>query len=187
MFNHSTTDMIPIVNFFVCFNFESRDGAAIFFSMHIWNLIHDAPFHCHRNVTALSPENTGCHLTTKCHSGTLTQARKEKSELKQLILMTTKCFSSIKMKMIYTSCRFLLLLWISILKRKINFLYVKNLRQCDTFKNSPFKESFCCKLACHSTFFEHLIKNSTLLLSCTVDINHHKMIHFSFACFFGGI
>ena len=126
--------------------------AAIFFSMHIWNLIHDAPFHCHRNVTALSPENTGCHLTTKCHSGTLTQAPKEKSELKQLILMTTKCFSSIKMKMIYTSCRFLLLLWISILKRKINFLYVKNLRQCDTFKNSPFKESFCWKLACHSTF-----------------------------------
>ena len=108
--------------------------AAIFFSMHIWNLIHDAPFHCHRNVTALSPENTGCHLTTKCHSGTLTQAPKEKSELKQLILMTTKCFSSIKMKMIYTSCRFLLLLWISILKRKINFLYVKNLRQCDTFR-----------------------------------------------------
>ena len=152
MFNHSTTDMISIVIFFVCFSFESRDGAAIFFSMHIWNLIHDAPFHCHRNVTALSPENTGCHLTTKCHSGTLTQAPKEKSELKQLILMTTKCFSSIKMKMIYTSCRFLLLLWISILKRKINFLYVKNLRQCDTFKNSPFKESFCCKLACHSTF-----------------------------------
>ena len=129
-----TMYMISMVIFFVCLRFWYR--AAIFFSMHIWNLIHDAPFHCHRNVTALSPENTGCHLTTKCHSGTLTQAPKEKSELKQLILMTTKCFSSIKMKMIYTSCRFLLLLWISILKRKINFLYVKNLRQCDTFKNS---------------------------------------------------
>ena len=40
------------------------------------------------------------------------------------------------------------------------------------------------KISMSLNLFEHLIKNSTLLLGCTVGINHPKMIHFSFACFF---
>ena len=64
-------------------------SSAIFFSMHIWNLIHDAPFHCHRNVTAPSRKyrvSPSLSCSTKCHSWTSSvwhEGRKEKSEIER--------------------------------------------------------------------------------------------------------
>ena len=89
-------------------------GGPQFFSMHIWNLIHDAPFHCHRNVTAkpsFKPARGRRLLrqrkiqgvtfyAAKCHS-TLVSSAYDKRALKEkswalILMMTTNLDFAIK-------------------------------------------------------------------------------------------
>ena len=137
-------------------------SSAIFFSMHIWNLIHDAPFHCHRNVTAPSRKyrvSPSLSCSTKCHSWTSSvwhegkRNQKSRDILQQLILMTKQLLQpSIKTKMIYTRGFLLDSLYCLAFKRKINFLYVTKIPVTHSKFHSMNNTKSFCKLACHSTF-----------------------------------